>query len=332
MTTNELNLLGLHLQLVDLDAKDKLPLVFMEDYDFYKGKILDKEFFVLHFKGDYLSIPRLRKHLEIIPGFLGIADHCVLWLDKVSSAKRERLIENSIPFFVDEKMVFLPFLGTQLEKRHDVTLKPLAEKFTTAAQCVFLWILYNKDSKCHIPTIMNDLKISQSTVARVLLLLMQYGLLTFKGKGTRKKYSRIEAREFWGTGKKYLQSPVRKRLFMEDIEPLNTMETFTAGEDALAEMSMLEVPEYQCKAVYKRYFDKLKGSAVESADILRSENYVIVELWNYDPALFAKTCPDSASKSKIVDIFSLYASLENLTEDVRIEKELEKITEDFFNG
>ncbi len=332
MATKKLNVLGLPLQLEDLDVKDKIPLVFMEDYDFYRGKILDNKFLVFHFKGDYLSISRLRKHLEIIPRFLGVTDHCVLWLDKASSARRERLIENSIPFFVDEKMVFLPFLGTQLEKRHDAALKPLAAKFTTAAQCIFLWILYSKTPECPISQIINDLKLSQATVARALLLLMQYGLMTFKGKGTRKKYFRIEAKQFWESGKKYMRTPILKRLFMEDFTPLHSAETYTAGEDALAEMSLLEVPEHQCKAVYKKYFDKFKRSAVASPDMLRSENYLIVELWNYDPGLFAKTCPDSPSKSGIVDIFSLYASLENLIEDVRIEKEFETLMEDFFNG
>ena len=328
----ELNVLGLPLQLEELEVKDKLPLAFMGDYDFYRGKILNKEFLVFHFKGDYLSIPRLQKHFEIIPRFLGITVPCSLWLDKVSSARREHLINNAIPFFVDEKMVFLPFLGTQLEKRQDAALKPLADKFTTAEQCVFLWILHNKTSECPINRIRSDLKLSQATVARALLLFTKYGLLTFRGKGTRKKYFRIEAKQFWETGKKYLQTPVQKRLFLEDIALIRTMEAFTAGEDALAEMTMLEVPEHQCKAVYKKSFDQLKGSVAASPDMLRSENYVIVEIWNYDPGLFAKTCPDSSSKSGIVDIFSLYASLENLTEDVRIEKELEKLMEDFFNG
>ena len=330
--TKELNVLGLPLQLEELEVKDKLPLAFMGDYDFYRGKILNKEFLVFHFKGDYLSITRLQKHFEIIPRFLGITVPCSLWLDKVSSARREHLINNAIPFFVDEKMVFLPFLGTQLEKRQDAALKPLADKFTTAEQCVFLWILHNKTSECPINRIRSDLKLSQATVARALLLFTKYGLLTFRGKGTRKKYFRIEAKQFWETGKKYLQTPVQKRLFLEDIALIRTMEAFTAGEDALAEMTMLEVPEHQCKAVYKKSFDQLKGSVAASPDMLRSENYVIVEIWNYDPGLFAKTCPDSSSKSGIVDIFSLYASLENLTEDVRIEKELEKLMEDFFNG
>ena len=328
----ELNVLGLPLQLEELEVKDKLPFAFMGDYDFYRGKILNKEFLVFHFKGDYLSIPRLQKHFEIIPRFLGITVPCSLWLDKVSSARREHLINNAIPFFVDEKMVFLPFLGTQLEKHYDAKHKQLPDKFTTAEQCVFLWILHNKTPECPISRIRNDLKLSQATVARAMLLLMQYGLLTFRGKGTRKKYFRIEAKQFWDTGKKYLQTPVQKRLFLEDIALIRTMEAFTAGEDALAEMTMLEVPEHQCKAVYKKSFDQLKGSVVASPDMLRSENYVIVEIWNYDPGLFAKTCPDSSSKSGIVDIFSLYASLENLTEDVRIEKELEKLMEDFFNG
>ena len=332
MATKELNVLGLPLKLVNLDVKEDLPLAFMGDYDFYRGEVLDKKFLVFHFKGEYLSVPRLKKHFEIIPGLLGITVPCCLWFDKVSSARRERLIKNNIPFFVDEKMVFLPFLGTRLEKRQDPGHKPLAEKFTTAEQCVFLWILYNRTPECPINRIISDLKLSQATVARALLLLMQYGLLTFKGKGTRKKYFRIEAKQFWETGKKYLQTPVQRKLFCVDLAPTDTMETFTAGEDALAEMTMLQPPDHQCKAVYKKYFDKIKGSAVASPEMLSTENYVIVELWNYDPGLFAKTCPDSPSKSGIVDIFSLYASLEKLTEDERIEKELEKLAEDFFNG
>lgn len=332
MISKELLVLGLPLQLTELDVKNMVPLVFMGEYDFFKGKIIDKEFLVLYFKGNYLSIPRLQKHFKILRTSLGLTDACVLWLDKLSPARRERLIENSIPFFVDEKMVFLPFLGTQLESRKDAPLKSIPEKLTTAAQCVFLWILHNKALECPTDQIMNDLKLSQATVSRALILLMQYGLVTFKGKGTRKKYFRIEAKQFWDTGKKYIRNPVKKRLFMEETTPLQSIETYTAGEAALAEISMLETPEHQCKAVYKEHFNKLKRSAVTSADMLRTENYVIVELWSYDPGLFAKLFPHTSPKSGIVDIFSLYASLGNLIEDVRVEKELDKLMEDFFNG
>ena len=332
MTANEMIVLGLPVKLQELYVKDRLPLVFTMDYDFYKGNILDKECLILHFKGEYLSIPRLRKHFEIISELLGVTTPCVLWLDEVNSVRRERLIENSIPFFVDEKMVFLPFLGTQLEKRQGITRKELPEKFTTATQCVFLWLLYNDTQECHNFRIMKDLQLSQATVARALLLLEQYGLLTFEGKATRKRYFRIEAKLFWEGGKKYMQSPVQKRLFMEDVTPLLNLETFTAGEEALAKMSMIQDPEHQCIAVYKKHFDKLKAFAVESSDMLYSEDYTIVELWNYDPGLFAKPCTDNVSEYNNVDLFSLYASLGNLIDDVRVEKELKNLMEDFFNG
>ena len=129
-----------------------------------------------------------------------------------------------------------------------------------------------------------------------------------------------------------MQSPVQKRLFMEDVTPLLNLETFAAGEEALAKMSMIQDPEHQCIAVYKKCFDKLKTFAVESLDMLYSEDYTIVELWNYDPGLFAKPCADNSSVFNNVDLFSLYASLENLINDVRIEKEIETLMEDFFNG
>lgn len=332
MITDELVLLGLHVKLHKFYVKDKLPLIFTAEYDFYKGKILDKECLILKFKGKYLSISRVRKHFEILTGLLGVTDPYVLWLDKVSSARREHLIVNSIPFFVDEKMVFLPFLGTQLEKRRNMTVKLLSDKFTTATQCIFLWILYSKTPECPIGRIMNDLKLSQATVARALLLLNQYGLLTFEGKGTKKRYFRIEVKQFWKIGKKYIQSPIRKRFFAEDVTPLLSVETFTAGEEALAKISMLENPERQCRAVYKKYFEKLKGLVVKSADMLDSENYVIVEIWNYDPGLFATSYKDNLLVNDNVDLFSLYASFENIIDDVRIEKELENLVEEFFNG
>jgi hypothetical protein len=332
LVPNALNILGLPIKLQELPVKNKLPLIVTSDYDFFKGQILNQDCLILHFKGQYLSIPRVQKHFDTLPAQLGISVPCILWLDEVSAIRRKRLIENHISFFVDEKMVFIPFLGTRLETRPEKVRKPLPEKFSTATQCVFLWLLYHSTPECPIAQIMNDLHLSQATVARALLLLQQHDLLIFQGKATRKQYFRIDAKQFWENGKKHLQSPVGKRLFMEDMMPLLDVEIFTSGEEALANMSMLQKPQHECRAVYKKHFDKLKVSAVESAELLYSEDYAIVEIWNYDPGLFAQSYIDNAAIYDDVDLFSLYASLENLLDDVRIEAEIEDLVEDYFNG
>jgi hypothetical protein len=326
LLTHEFSVFGLSFKLTESQIKDKMPLLLSGDYDFYKGQILNQECLVLHFKGEYLSIPRVKKHFDRIPELLGVTTPCVLWLDQVSPARSKCLIDNRIPFFVNEKMVFLPFIGTIFEKNTAHAEKTLPEKFTIATQCVFLWLLYHNTPECAIARMMQDLELSQATVARALLLLQQYNLLRYEGKSTRKRYFRIEARQFWESGKKHLINPVQKRIYIENPIIFSGFESFAAGEEALAKMSKLQNPVHDCKAVYKKYLDKVNICAVKSADMLYSEDYTVVEIWKYNPGLFAKPFSDH------VDLFSLYASLGNLLDDARIEIEIANLMEDFFNG
>jgi hypothetical protein len=326
LLTHEFHVFGLSFKLYELQVKDKMPLLLSGDYDFYKGQILNQECLALHFKGEYLSIPRVKKHLDRIPELLGVTMPCVLWLDQVSPARSKCLIDNRIPFFVNEKMVFLPFAGTLLMKNINLAENPLPEKFTAATQCVFLWLLHHSTPECPIARIMQDLELSQASVARALLLLKQYKLLRYEGKSTRKRYFRIDAKQFWENGKKYMINPVQKRIYIENPIVFSGFDTFTAGEEALAKMGKLQNPEHECRAIYKKHLDKWNVSAVESADMLYSEDYTIVEIWKYNPGLFAKPFTDH------VDLFSLYASLGNLLDDARIEIEIANLMEDFFNG
>lgn len=332
MQNANITIFGIPLHLQEYDVRDRLPFALTNDYVFFQGSILNSECMILHFVGEYLSIPRIKVQFQKIAETLNINLPFVLWLDKINPVSRDRLIENGIHFYVNEKIVFLPFLGTRLEESYQKTNNSISDRFSIAAQCVFLWLMYYEKSDCPIPAIMHDLGLSRTTVLRTLQQLFALGLLSEEGKGTRKKFHRTDKMQFWNIGKKRMRNPVYKRLYLEDQTQLVNLPTFSSGEDALAELSAIQHPAHACLAVYRRSIDTKKLSATERLDELRTEQYAIVELWDYDPALFALSKTKHNKGMKIVDVFSLYASFGMLLNDIRIEKELENIIKERIDG
>ena len=312
--------------------KDRLPFVLTSDYEFYHGSILNSECVILHFVGDYLSIPRIKVQFKKIAETLGIDLPFILWLDSINPVSRDRLIENGIHFYVNEKIVFLPFLGTRLEESYQRTINSISDRFSIAVQCVFLWLIYYEKTDCPIPTMMHDLGLSRTTVLRTLQQLFALGLLTEEGKGTRKKYHRIDKLQFWNIGKTRMRNPVYKRLYVEDASQFAHFKTYRSGEDALAKLSEIQHPAHACQAVYRRLINTAQFSAAERPDELRTEQYIIVELWDYNPALFAGSNTKYSKDLEVVDLFSLYASLGLLLSDIRIEKEINYMIEEYIDG
>lgn len=327
-----LNTLGIQIQMNEITVKNQLPLLYTVEFDFCEGHVLDISCYVLHFKGTNFSASKTHRMLKKVTELLEITIPCILWLNKISAKNIERLIGYRQPFFVNDKMVFLPFLGACLDDRFARLEKRLPPKFTTATQCVFFWLLYHNSEYCPTDMIMRDLRLSQASVSRALVQLERYELLSFDGKATRKRYYRKDVQEFWEGGKQYLSNPVLKTYYLEDVSLLADVKSYASGEEALAAMSMLQPPEIGCKAISKLDYQKLKSSLVDDPELLDSEIYIKIEIWDYDPELFAclskSTCPDANR----VDLFSLYASLGDLLNDARIEIEIEKLVEDFING
>ena len=335
MVDKKIDVLGLSLEIKPLHVKNKLPLALSAEFDLYEAQALNKRFLLLQLRGDDLSIQKAKKHMKIIQELLGQEKTCVLWLNSMTAARRERLIENHIPFIVDERMVFLPFLGMQIEEQSRQKNNLILKTFTIATQCVFLSLLYQGSTVCSIVELMNRLHLSKATVARALQHLSGAGLLTVQGKATRKRYYRIDAKQFWEQGKQYLQNPVIQRFYTDENVYLWDVESYTAGEEALSNLSMIQTPQHKCRAIYKQNLNDVLSSEItftEDKDYLKTDDYSIVEIWKYDPGLFADSDHDNVAVMDDVDLFSLYLSLGPLLDDVRIETEMDNLMEEFFHG
>ena len=310
-----------------LAVQDKLPFFYSEYYKFFTANFTFQQCILLQYQGNYLSIPRIKHHFQEIPKLLNIDAHCVLWLSNATVAQQTRLLENQIPFFVEGKAIFLPFLpymGIRIDSTKNNFKQQVYNQFSVATQCIFLYLLLQDSKLCKVRDLKKYLQLSQATISRGLNDLFRRNLLEVSGYNTRKRYERIDRHDFWKNGRKYLISPIAKRYYMDELVRQNDIETYHAGESALANLSILADPLHSCIAISKGESDKLQKCATSPND-LYTEQYSIIEIWRYHPGLFA-------DKERNVDLFSLYASLGDLLDDERVLSEIENLIEEFLNG
>ena len=123
-----------------------------------------------------------------------------------------------------------------------------------------------------------------------------------------------EGKEFYDAGEPYLINPVQKRITIKADEGLKW---FYAGESALGKRTMLNEPEIPTVAIDKKQLSK--ASLIELDEKWETEkNLLHVEVWKYDPALFAE--------DRVVDPVSMAVSLKDCV-DERVQGELEEFME-----
>ena len=153
------------------------------------------------------------------------------------------------------------------------------------------------------------------TASRALNALYDAKLLTYEtgGKtGRTKEYRRIADPEYFALGRVLLRSPIKRVVYVRTA-PGNS---FVAGLEALAELSILNPPGYKVRAIYEEDFHDSKEEIITNADIIQDEKLVELQVWEYDPKLF--------TNDQNVDPVSLYASLQE-EQDERIEQALEDV-------
>jgi hypothetical protein len=79
---------------------------------------------------------------------------------------------------------------------------------------------------------------------------------------------------------------------------------------------MINPPKYKVRAIYTEDLKLNDLEIIENIDIIKDENLVEIQIWEYNPRIF--------TKKSIVDIVSLYASLKE-ENDERIEQALEEV-------
>ncbi len=292
---------------------DTLPLILRQQYRFFEMHMLNKEYILLDIIGEHqISINRLVKQVRRIQELSGLQP--VYYYRKLSRFRRRTLIENRIPFVIDDGQMFLPFLGLNIDYTLAETVQHV-DSFTAAAQLTFAYFLYHKDLELNATELAGKMNFTKMTASRALNKLYALNLLTYHigGKTGRSKiYRRIADPYYFVIGRRYLSSPVRRVEYTKS----DPGKAYIAGLDALAELSMLNPPDHPIRAMGYEQFREEEPELVKNRDMISDVKLTEVQVWDYDPGLLSNT--------KYVDLISLFSSLKDES-DERVELALEEI-------
>lgn len=157
------------------------------------------------------------------------------------------------------------------------------------------------------------------TSSRALNELYNAKLLIYEigGKTGRSKfYSRISDPDYFQKGKLFLDSPIKKIVYVER-EPKSS---FIAGLEALSELSMINPPRHKVRAINSYDFKKNNLEVINNKDIINDNKLIELQIWKYDPKFF--------TMNNKVDIASLYASF-RATKDLDIVLIVEALDDSF---
>lgn len=297
--------------------KNKLPLpIFMTMREITMVEIQGVKFALIDVvKETELSVAAMKKQKTKYEEALQCPVAYEVMLNSVSM--RNALVKNGVPFVDLPGNVFLPFLGIVLQ---DVYHKKLikSDKMMPATQMVFLALLYMEDGESMLKSeVAYKLNLTKTSITRATAQLEEMGLIQQSKSGTEIAIMRNHSRkEYYENAKEYLINPVQKEITIMRDEA--TFESFSAGETALSQVTELNPPRIEERALYKglEVIDQL-----EFVDA-RYEDYgdcLNIQLWKYNPSYFVR--------EGRVDPVSLACTFKG-NEDERIEMSIEELLEE----
>ena len=306
---------GCDVKIREYNIKLSLP-IFMTMRDIAMVEIYGVNFAIVDvMKEAELSVAAMKKQKEKYEEALQCPVAYQVALNSVSM--RNALVKNGVPFVDLPGNVFLPFMGIVLQ---DVYRKQLvkADKMMPATQMVFLELLYMNDEESALKSeVANKLNLTKTSITRATAQLEEMGLVEQIKSGTEISVKRnCSRKEYYENAKAYLINPVQKVITIMRYEA--TFESFEAGESALSQVSELNPPRIEERAIYKG------EEVIDQVEIVdaRYEDWddcLKVQLWKYNPSYFAR--------EGRVDPVSLACTFKG-NEDERIEMCIEELLEE----
>lgn len=296
------------------EDQEKLPLFLLETYSCFHMTILGEDCVLMAIIDEVPTIDAILKHMRVIKK--NYTGSLVLGLKTISTYKRKSLIEQRIPFLIENGQMYLPFLGLDLKKETNRNISA-SEKFSATGQLVYLLFLYNRETQINATELAKRLNVTMMTASRALKELHALGLLTYQivGKNERSKiYQRIDDPEYYRRGNAYLKNPIKKVVYLEAIPDKYPI----AGLEALANQSMINNPKWPIRAISKETEKMLAHKMVSDKDELFNKDCFEVQVWQYNP--------DFLSDHNQVDKLSLAISFNDIKDD-RIDQAIQEMLE-----
>lgn len=303
-------ILGIEVLRKKWNDNKKLPYFLIDEYSFETVILDNTECLFVKPKNDIAIINTLKKHLIAIKKMCNLP--IVLELDKISRQKCKSFIENRISFVVNEKQIYLPFMGISLKECFDSEQyqENNFDVLLPSAQMILFSIIYQKCKATYLIEYAKKYGLSAMSVTRAAKQLTGLGLLKIKQEGRMKiLYSELSTKELYERSKPYFTNPIRKTAYIDKNQIASSM--FFSGLTALSEISMINRPSLEVYGTIMPIKD------VECSEVLfDSEKQCKIEFWKYNPTIL--------SGNNYADVLSLSVCFKKEA-DERVQTEIGKL-------
>ena len=299
--------LGIEVTYENVDFKH-LPNFIVTRYRLQMASMNGKKVIFLYPKTELEQIVVLKKHIARIQKNENMP--VVLVLKEIISRQKEYLIRERIPFIVEERQIYLPFMALYLQQRCNAERKP-HKKLLPSAQMLLLHFIYGGAKEMSTSQAAKDLELTPTSISRASKQLEETGMVHIKKVGVQRILcSEDSAKMLFKKAGDILQNPVKRTIYIpKGLVSTNLVES---GYSALAEYSMLNKPNIKCYATERisQWKDVMTNSLQDS------QVQVAVEMWRYNP--------QKLSTRNTVDELSLALSLRKDV-DERVEAAVEEM-------
>ncbi len=250
----------------------------------------------------------IKKHFERIQKMTSAP--AVLVPDHLTYRQKTYLLRDHIPFIVDGKQIYLPFLAVYLQERGDGE-NTTVTGMLPSAQLLLLYYIYHGCGELMTSSAVEALSFTATSISRASRQLEDFGLVSTKKRGIQKIiYSDKEPRELFETANRYMVNPVKRTIYVPKNEISNKL--LMSRYSALSEYSMMNPPALK----YFAAASITEWGKSSSEKLQHSDDQCAVEFWRYDPKKLAD--------GECVDRLSL-ALLLREDRDERIEEAVEEM-------
>ena len=305
--------IGMEVDIKDIDYNGRLPMIYSSLYDFKIASMHNIEWLIAIPK-EKINLAQLRKNHRQIEKLLDM--RCALYIKNTSTYSKNAMIADGIPFIVEDKEIYLPFLGILLNSTRERTIKPV-QRISFLTQKMILTAIYERWNEVTVTKAAEQLDITKMSASRCFdeIDFFDMPILGTKGK------SRVinvpdDVKELWSSIEVYMRNPVINIFYINDNLKLPVF----GGMSALAEYSMISDNKYPTYVVAKK---DIKDLALKDrlVDIKKDEPSCIIQEVGYVV---------SFGKGDAIDPLSLLLSLsDDEKKDERIEISIREMLEEY---
>ena len=299
--------LGIEVSYEDVEFKH-LPNFIVTRYRLKMASMNEKKVIFLYPKTELEQIEVLKKHIARIQK--NENKPIVLVLNKLGFRQKEYLIREKIPFIVEGKQIYLPFMALYLQERCNAERKP-REEILPSAQMLLLHFIYGGGQELSTSQAAKNLELTPTSISRASKQLEEMGLLHIKKEGVQRiLQSEDSPKMLFQKAEDKLLNPIKRTVYIP--KELVRTSLLESGYSALAEYSMLNAPNIKCYATERIS----QWNDVMTNRLQDSQVQVAVEMWRYNPR--------KLSTRNTVDELSLALALREDT-DERVEEAVEEM-------